>query len=113
MVLKINDKLKNKRIMDSVFVYPYLIERDFDGNVLKVEMLTEKEVNCIPRIGEVISWVDGPKDENPEFFRVIEVIHEDEMPAGLDAWTVNIILERVKKNESNFLYDCLYRKWNK
>lgn len=109
-------------------IYPVLIERDSRGNIISREMLDERYVNFVPRVGEIISCdtLEFYQDEEGcneqtedgrdyvrevEFFRVIAVIHEahESRGTGLTLCT-NVILEKVKGDELRFLADCIYDK---
>lgn len=109
-------------------IYPVLIERDSRGNIISREMLDERYVNFVPRVGEIISCdtLEFYQDEEGcneqtedgrdyvrevEFLRVIAVIHEahESRGTGLTLCT-NVILEKVKGDELRFLADCIYDK---
>lgn len=109
-------------------IYPVLIERDSKGNIISREMLDERYVNFVPRVGEIISadTLEFYQDEEGnneqtedgrnyvrevEFFRVIAVIHEacEGCTTRLTLCT-NVILEKVKGDELRFLADCTYDK---
>ena len=109
-------------------IYPVLIERDSRGNIISREMLDERYVNFVPRVGEIISCdtlefyqdEEGNNEQTEdgrnyvrevEFFRVIAVIHEEDegRETGLTLCT-NVILEKVKGDELRFLADCIYDK---
>lgn len=130
MVLKDKNKLKAKK-MEKRFlqdIYPVLIERDNKGNIISREMLDERYVNFVPRVGEIISCdtlefyqdEEGNNEQTEdgrdyvrevEFLRVIAVIHEEDegRETGLTLCT-NVILEKVKGDEARFLADCTYDK---
>lgn len=130
MVLKDKNKLKAKK-MEKRFlqdIYPVLIERDNKGNIISREMLDERYVNFVPRVGEIISCdtlefyqdEEGNNEQTEdgrdyvrevEFLRVIAVIHEEDegRETGLTLCT-NVILEKVKGDELRFLADCIYDK---
>ena len=130
MVLKDKNKLKAKK-MEKRFlqdIYPVLIERDNKGNIISREMLDERYVNFVPRVGEIISCdtlefyqdEEGNNEQTEdgrdyvrevEFLRVIAVIHEEDegRETGLTLCT-NVILEKVKGDEARFLSDCTYDK---
>lgn len=109
-------------------IYPVLIERDSRGNIISREMLDERYVNFVPRVGEIISCdtlefyqdEEGNNEQTEdgrdyvrevEFLRVIAVIHEEDegRETGLTLCT-NVILEKVKGDELRFLADCTYDK---
>lgn len=109
-------------------IYPVLIERDSRGNIISREMLDERYVNFVPRVGEIISCdtlefyqdEEGNNEQTEdgrdyvrevEFLRVIAVIHEEDegRETGLTLCT-NVILEKVKGDELRFLADCIYDK---
>ena len=109
-------------------IYPVLIERDSRGNIISREMLDERYVNFVPRVGEIISCdtlefyqdEEGNNEQTEdgrdyvrevEFLRVIAVIHEEDegRETGLTLCT-NVILEKVKGDEARFLADCTYDK---
>lgn len=109
-------------------IYPVLIERDSRGNIISREMLDERYVNFVPRVGEIISCdtlefyqdEEGNNEQTEdgrdyvrevEFLRVIAVIHEEDegRETGLTLCT-NVILEKVKGDETRFLADCIYDK---
>lgn len=109
-------------------IYPVLIERDSKGNIISREMLDERYVNFVPRVGEIISCdtlefyqdEEGNNEQTEdgrdyvrevEFLRVIAVIHEEDegRETGLTLCT-NVILEKVKGDELRFLADCIYDK---
>lgn len=109
-------------------IYPVLIERDSRGNIISREMLDERYVNFVPRVGEIISCdtlefyqdEEGNNEQTEdgrdyvrevEFLRVIAVIHEEDegRKTGLTLCT-NVILEKVKGDELRFLADCIYDK---
>lgn len=109
-------------------IYPVLIERDNKGNIISREMLDERYVNFVPRVGEIISCdtlefyqdEEGNNEQTEdgrnyvrevEFLRVIAVIHEEDegRETGLTLCT-NVILEKVKGDELRFLADCIYDK---
>lgn len=109
-------------------IYPVLIERDSKGNIISREMLDERYVNFVPRVGEIISadTLEFYQDEEGnneqtedgrnyvrevEFLRVIAVIHEAcESRTTRLALCTNVILEKVKGDEARFLADCTYDK---
>lgn len=109
-------------------IYPVLIERDSKGNIISREMLDERYVNFVPRVGEIISCdtlefyqdEEGNNEQTEdgrnyvrevEFFRVIAVIHEArESRTTRLALCTNVILEKVKGDELRFLTDCTYDK---
>lgn len=109
-------------------IYPVLIERDSKGNIISREMMDERYVNFVPRVGEIISadTLEFYQDEEGnneqtedgrnyvrevEFFRVIAVIHEAcEGRTTRLALCTNVILEKVKGDEARFLADCTYDK---
>lgn len=109
-------------------IYPVLIERDSRGNIISREMLDERYVNFVPRVGEIISCdtlefyqdEEGNNEQTEdgrdyvrevEFLRVVAVIHEEDegRETGLTLCT-NVILEKVKGDELRFLADCIYDK---
>lgn len=109
-------------------IYPVLIERDSRGNIISREMLDERYVNFVPRVGEIISCdtlefyqdEEGNNEQTEdgrdyirevEFLRVVAVIHEEDegRETGLTLCT-NVILEKVKGDELRFLTDCIYDK---
>lgn len=109
-------------------IYPVLIERDSKGNIISREMLDERYVNFVPRVGEIISCdtlefyqdEEGNNEQTEdgrdyvrevEFLRVVAVIHEEDegRETGLTLCT-NVILEKVKGDELRFLADCIYDK---
>lgn len=109
-------------------IYPVLIERDSKGNIISREMMDERYVNFVPRVGEIISadTLEFYQDEEGnneqtedgrnyvrevEFLRVVAVIHEEDegRETGLTLCT-NVILEKVKGDELRFLADCIYDK---
>lgn len=109
-------------------IYPVLIERDSRGNIISREMLDERYVNFVPRVGEIISCdtlefyqdEEGNNEQTEdgrdyvrevEFLRVVAVIHEEDegRETGLTLCT-NVILEKVKGDELRFLADCTYDK---
>lgn len=109
-------------------IYPVLIERDSRGNIISREMMDERYVNFVPRVGEIISCdtlefyqdEEGNNEQTEdgrdyvrevEFLRVIAVIHEEDegRETGLTLCT-NVILEKVKGDELRFLADCIYDK---
>lgn len=109
-------------------IYPVLIELDSRGNIISREMLDERYVNFVPRVGEIISCdtlefyqdEEGNNEQTEdgrdyvrevEFLRVIAVIHEEDegRETGLTLCT-NVILEKVKGDELRFLADCIYDK---
>ena len=109
-------------------IYPVLIERDSKGNIISREMMDERYVNFVPRVGEIISCdtlefyqdEEGNNEQTEdgrdyvrevEFLRVIAVIHEEDegRETGLTLCT-NVILEKVKGDELRFLADCIYDK---
>lgn len=109
-------------------IYPVLIERDSKGNIISREMLDERYVNFVPRVGEIISCdtlefyqdEEGNNEQTEdgrdyvrevEFLRVVAVIHEEDegRETGLTLCT-NVILEKVKGDELRFLADCTYDK---
>lgn len=109
-------------------IYPVLIERDSKGNIISREMLDERYVNFVPRVGEIISCdtlefyqdEEGNNEQTEdgrdyvrevEFLRVVAVIHEEDegRETGLTLCT-NVILEKVKGDEARFLSDCTYDK---
>ena len=109
-------------------IYPVLIERDSKGNIISREMLDERYVNFVPRVGEIISrdTLEFYQDEEGnneqtedgrdyvrevEFLRVVAVIHEEDedRETGLTLCT-NVILEKVKGDKLRFLADCIYDK---
>ena len=125
-----NNNLKTRK-MEKRFlqdIYPVLIERDNKGNIISREMLDERYVNFVPRVGEIISCdtlefyqdEEGNNEQTEdgrnyvrevEFLRVIAVIHEEDegRETGLTLCT-NVILEKVKGDELRFLADCIYDK---
>ena len=125
-----NNNLKTRK-MEKRFlqdIYPVLIERDSRGNIISREMLDERYVNFVPRVGEIISCdtlefyqdEEGNNEQTEdgrdyvrevEFLRVIAVIHEEDegRETGLTLCT-NVILEKVKGDELRFLADCIYDK---
>ena len=130
MVLKDKNKLKAKKMAERFLqeIYPVLIERDSKGNIISREMLDERYVNFVPRVGEIISCdtlefyqdEEGNNEQTEdgrdyvrevEFLRVIAVIHEEDegRETGLTLCT-NVILEKVKGDELRFLADCTYDK---
>lgn len=130
MVLKDKDKLKAKKMAERFLqeIYPVLIERDNKGNIISREMMDERYVNFVPRVGEIISCdtLEFYQDEEGcneqtedgrdyvrevEFLRVVAVIHEEDegRETGLTLCT-NVILEKVKGDELRFLADCIYDK---
>lgn len=109
-------------------IYPVLIERDSKGNIISREMMDERYVNFVPRVGEIISCdtlefyqdEEGNNEQTEdgrdyvrevEFLRVVAVIHEEDegRETGLTLCT-NVILEKVKGDELRFLADCIYDK---
>ena len=109
-------------------IYPVLIERDSKGNIISREMMDERYVNFVPRVGEIISCdtlefyqdEEGNNEQTEdgrdyvrevEFLRVVAVIHEENegRETGLTLCT-NVILEKVKGDELRFLADCIYDK---
>ena len=125
-----NNNLKTRK-MEKRFlqdIYPVLIERDSKGNIISREMLDERYVNFVPRVGEIISadTLEFYQDEEGnneqtedgrnyvrevEFLRVIAVIHEAcESRTTRLALCTNVILEKVKGDEARFLADCTYDK---
>lgn len=130
MVLKDKNKLKAKKMAERFpqEIYPVLIERDSKGNIISREMLDERYVNFVPRVGEIISCdtlefyqdEEGNNEQTEdgrdyvrevEFLRVVAVIHEEDegRETGLTLCT-NVILEKVKGDEARFLADCTYDK---
>ena len=130
MVLKDKNKLKAKKMKKRFLqeIYPVLIERDSRGNIISREMLDERYVNFVPRVGEIISCdtlefyqdEEGNNEQTEdgrdyirevEFLRVVAVIHEEDegRETGLTLCT-NVILEKVKGDELRFLADCIYDK---
>ena len=130
MVLKDRNKLKAKKMAERFLqeIYPVLIERDSKGNIISREMLDERYVNFVPRVGEIISCdtlefyqdEEGNNEQTEdgrdyvrevEFLRVVAVIHEEDegRETGLTLCT-NVILEKVKGDELRFLADCIYDK---
>ena len=130
MVLKDKNKLKAKKMAERFLqeIYPVLIERDSKGNIISREMLDERYVNFVPRVGEIISCdtlefyqdEEGNNEQTEdgrdyvrevEFLRVVAVIHEEDegRETGLTLCT-NVILEKVKGDEARFLADCTYDK---
>ena len=130
MVLKDKNKLKAKKMKKRFLqeIYPVLIERDSKGNIISREMLDERYVNFVPRVGEIISCdtlefyqdEEGNNEQTEdgrdyirevEFLRVVAVIHEEDegRETGLTLCT-NVILEKVKGDELRFLADCIYDK---
>ena len=130
MVLKDKNKLKAKKMAERFLqeIYPVLIERDSKGNIISREMMDERYVNFVPRVGEIISCdtLEFYQDEEGnneqtgdgrdyvrevEFLRVVAVIHEEDegRETGLTLCT-NVILEKVKGDEARFLADCIYDK---
>lgn len=130
MVLKDKNKLKAKKMAERFpqEIYPVLIERDSKGNIISREMLDERYVNFVPRVGEIISCdtlefyqdEEGNNEQTEdgrdyvrevEFLRVVAVIHEEDegRETGLTLCT-NVILEKVKGDELRFLADCIYDK---
>ena len=125
-----NNNLKTKK-MEKRFlqeIYPVLIERDSKGNIISREMMDERYVNFVPRVGEIISCdtlefyqdEEGNNEQTEdgrdyvrevEFLRVVAVIHEEDegRETGLTLCT-NVILEKVKGDEARFLSDCTYDK---
>ena len=125
-----NNNLKTRK-MEKRFlqdIYPVLIELDSRGNIISREMLDERYVNFVPRVGEIISCdtlefyqdEEGNNEQTEdgrdyvrevEFLRVIAVIHEEDegRETGLTLCT-NVILEKVKGDELRFLADCIYDK---
>lgn len=109
-------------------IYPVLIELDSRGNIISREMLDERYVNFVPRVGEIISCdtlefyqdEEGNNEQTEdgrdyvrevEFLRVIAVIHEAcESCTPRLALCTNVILEKVKGDELRFLTDCTYDK---
>ena len=130
MVLKDKNKLKAKKMAERFLqdIYPVLIERDSKGNIISREMMDERYVNFVPRVGEIISCdtlefyqdEEGNNEQTEdgrdyvrevEFLRVVAVIHEEDegRETGLTLCT-NVILEKVKGDELRFLADCIYDK---
>ena len=130
MVLKDKNKLKAKKMAERFLqeIYPVLIERDNKGNIISREMMDERYVNFVPRVGEIISCdtlefyqdEEGNNEQTEdgrdyvrevEFLRVVAVIHEEDegRETGLTLCT-NVILEKVKGDEARFLADCTYDK---
>lgn len=130
MVLKDKNKLKAKKMAERFLqeIYPVLIERDNKGNIISREMMDERYVNFVPRVGEIISCdtlefyqdEEGNNEQTEdgrdyvrevEFLRVVAVIHEEDegRETGLTLCT-NVILEKVKGDEARFLSDCTYDK---
>lgn len=130
MMLKDKNKLKAKKMAERFLqdIYPVLIERDSKGNIISREMLDERYVNFVPRVGEIISCdtlefyqdEEGNNEQTEdgrdyvrevEFLRVVAVIHEEDegRETGLTLCT-NVILEKVKGDEARFLADCTYDK---
>jgi len=110
-------------------IYPIVIERDNEGNVIGRELGNERNVCYVPRVGEVISldtldfYIDNEGDyercedgrvrvRDVEFYRVLAVVHEEtEDERGSLGYCTNIIIEKIKGNEVKFLSDCMYENY--